>query len=544
MHRNQALAMPPAALFDVAIVGSGLAGLTAALELAQRYDVALVSKTALTQGASVLAQGGVSAVLDRRDSFADHIGDTLCAGAGLSDEAAARYIVERGPEAVAWLRSHGVDFTPDDHAESGLHLTREGGHSQRRVVHAADATGRAIMEALGAKVRSHRRIKIFEHHFAVDLLTSGVPGSSNHTCVGLHVLDVRTGSTKTIAAASTVLATGGAGHVFLHTTNPASASGDGIAMAWRAGCRVANMEFVQFHPTSLYHPVGDTFLVSEAVRGEGGLLKRVHDGQRFMLAYDPAAELATRDVVARAIEQEMAKYGAKYVYLDIRHRSASFLTSHFPTIFARCKAIGIDITRDPIPVVPAAHYTCGGVLTDLSGRTDLAGLYAVGETGCTGLHGANRLASNSLLECIVIARAAAQKIAEQTTDTLANSTLPQLHCGIRPRPDERLATEFENLSINSTITTLRELMSTHAGIVRSNERLHQAQAEINRMYREHERRRRKAPASSTSLVLRNMIDVAQLIVTSALARHESRGLHFSLDYPFAGAEPAPTVLRP
>lgn len=545
MSRYPVITTQPTISVDVAIVGSGLAGLTAALELAQRHDVAIISKGGVTQGASALAQGGVAAVLDSRDNFADHIEDTLAAGAGLSDETAARYIVERGPAAIAWLVSHGVEFTPDDTAESRLHLTREGGHSQRRVVHAADATGRAIVDTLAVKVRQHPRITIFEHHFAFELITSATPHSPGNACLGLQVLDVRTGIIKTIAAPNTVLATGGAGHVYLHSTNPVSATGDGIAMAWRAGCRVANMEFMQFHPTSLYHPGGDTLLISEAVRGEGGLLKRVHDGVRFMPAYDPAAELATRDVVARAIEQEMATYGAECVHLDIRHRSRTFLLSHFPTIFARCKALGIDIAREPIPVVPAAHYACGGVLTDLCGRTDLAGLYAVGETGCTGLHGANRLASNSLLECIVIARAAAQKIAQETIGSLAVSTLPpQVVHWIPQELGETPVAEVERPPIRRVKDALRRLMSNHVGIVRSSERLHHARAEIKHIRHGLERHGRTAPASMESLELRNLLEVAELIVKSALARRESRGLHYSLDYPHAESDPLPTVLRP
>jgi L-aspartate oxidase len=543
MSYRSASSKHPPILADVAIIGSGLAGLVAALEIAQNRSVVILCKGELMQGASSRAQGGVAAVLDPSDSFFDHVEDTLAAGAGLTDEAAARYIIERGPESIAWLISHGVVFTSDNDTHSVLHLTREGGHSKRRVAHAADTTGRAIMEALVARVVSHPNITVFENHFAIDLITSSKPCAPENTCLGVRALDLRAGHKKTIVTPSTILATGGAGHVYLNTTNPESASGDGIAMAWRAGCRVANMEFIQFHPTALYNPAADTFLISEAIRGEGGLLRRVHDGVRFMPAYDPAAELATRDVVARAIEQEMEKWGAEYVHLDIRHRSEPYLRSHFPEIFNRCQNIGIDITRQPIPVVPAAHYTCGGVLTDLTGRTDLPGLFALGETACTGLHGANRLASNSLLECIVIARAAAVEISREFSVTASRVLPSHWDHSNSEAPTATYDADFKTSRINDTRGSLRRLMSTHVGITRTTKRLQHAQAEISKL-RESLRSVWTVPLlDGDVLALRNLIDVAELITISALDRRESRGVHFNIDYPQTKRTSTATILR-
>ncbi|MFL6633478.1 MAG: L-aspartate oxidase, partial [Massilia sp.] len=375
--------------FDVAIVGSGLAGLSVALHLAQTRKVAIISKRELLDGASNWAQGGIAAVLDSGDSHDQHIADTLVAGAGLCDEAATRYIVEHGREAIEWLIEQGVPFTRDETAELGFHLTREGGHSQRRIIHAADATGHAVQVTLEQKVRAHPNIALFEHHCAIDVITSDkLQPDGVHTgpalvgqprCHGLYVQDEKSGKVQTFEAEHTVLATGGAGKVYLYTTNPDTATGDGIAMAWRAGCRVSNMEFIQFHPTCLYHPFAKSFLITEAVRGEGGLLKLPPEagtaaGTRFMPAHDERGELAPRDVVARAIDFEMKKRGLDYVHLDISHQSPEFIQEHFPTIYARCLELGIDITKEPIPVVPAAHYTCGGVMVDLDARTDLDGL--------------------------------------------------------------------------------------------------------------------------------------------------------------------------
>jgi L-aspartate oxidase len=406
--------------FDVAIVGSGLAGLSVALHLAETRKVVVISKRTLLDGASNWAQGGIAAVLDSHDSYDEHVADTLIAGGGLCDEPATRFIVEHGREAIEWLITQGVPFTPDENAELGYHLTREGGHSQRRIIHAADATGHAVQVTLEEKVRKHPNITLMEHHYAIDVITTENLEKKKHgpRCLGLYVQDVKSGKVITISAEHTVLATGGAGKVYLYTTNPDTATGDGIAMAWRAGCRIANMEFIQFHPTCLYHPYAKSFLICEAVRGEGGELRLPMNagknaGKRFMPDHDERAELAPRDIVARAIDAEMKKHGLDHVNLDISHKSSAFLKEHFPTIMARCLQFGIDITKEPIPVVPAAHYTCGGIITDLSGRTDLPGLYAVGEATCTGLHGANRLASNSLLECVVLGRATAKYIEEQ-----------------------------------------------------------------------------------------------------------------------------------
>ena len=528
--------------FDVAIVGSGLAGLSVALHLAETRQVVVISKRALRDGASDWAQGGIAAVLDSHDSHDQHVADTLVAGAGLCDETATRRIVEQGRDAIEWLISQGVPFTRDEQSELGFHLTREGGHSQRRIIHAADATGHAVQLTLEEQVRKHPNITLLEHHFAIDLVTTDKLGLTDAPprCLGLYVQDVSTGEVMTIAADHTVLATGGAGKVYLYTTNPDTATGDGIAMAWRAGCRVANMEFIQFHPTCLYHPYAKSFLITEAVRGEGGLLKLPDTagqaaGQRFMPAHDERAELAPRDVVARAIDFEMKKRGLDYVDLDISHKPADFLKSHFPTIYARCLELGIDITKQPIPIVPATHYTCGGIVTDMSGRTDLQGLYAVGETAYTGLHGANRLASNSLLECLVLGRAAALHIADQTGGT----TTPL------PAWDEsRVTNADEEVVITQNWDELRRFMWSFVGIVRTNKRLERAQHRIALLKEEIDEYYAHFRITRDLLELRNLVEVASLIVGSALSRRESRGLHYSLDYPETLPKALPTVLTP
>ena len=399
--------------FDTLIIGSGLAGLSLALKLADKQKVAVITKKSLLDGASAWAQGGIAAVLSPDDSLDEHIHDTLIAGAGLCDPKTTRFVIEHGAAAIDWLISQGVPFTRDAGSDSGYHLTREGGHSHRRIIHAADATGQAVQETIAAKVRTHPNITLLERYIAIDLITGKKLGQDDNRCYGAYALNSLSGEVVTIAAQNTVLATGGAGKVYLYTTNPDTATGDGIAMGWRAGCRVSNMEFIQFHPTCLYHPHAKSFLISEAVRGEGGILK-LPDGTRFMPWHDERAELAPRDVVARAIDFEMKKRGLDCVYLDISHQPVEFLQEHFPTIYSRCLALGIDISKQPIPVVPAVHFTCGGLMTDLHGRTDVNGLYAIGETACTGLHGANRLASNSLLECLVFAEAASQDILSKT----------------------------------------------------------------------------------------------------------------------------------
>ncbi|HYC43142.1 MAG TPA: L-aspartate oxidase [Noviherbaspirillum sp.] len=528
--------------FDVAIVGSGLAGLSVALHLAQTHKVAVVSKRSLLDGASNWAQGGIAAVLDSGDSHEQHIADTLVAGAGLCDEGATRFIVEHSREAIEWLIEQGVPFTRDPTAELGYHLTREGGHSQRRIIHAADATGHAVQVTLEQKARNHPNITVLEHHFAIDVITSDKLDADTgvHRCVGLYVQDVNTGNVMTLAADHTVLATGGAGKVYLYTTNPDTATGDGIAMAWRAGCRVANMEFVQFHPTCLYHPYAKSFLISEAVRGEGGLLKLPAEagasaGRRFMPTHDERAELAPRDVVARAIDFEMKKRGLDYVDLDISHQPPEFLKEHFPTIYSRCLELGIDITKQPIPVVPAAHYTCGGVVTDMHGRTDLPGLYAVGETAYTGLHGANRLASNSLLECLVLGRSAALHIEKQPKP----KSIPL------PAWDESRVTDAdEEVVIAHNWDELRRFMWNYVGIVRTTKRLERAQHRIGLLREEIYEYYSHFRITRDLLELRNLVDVASMIVDSALSRRESRGLHFSQDFPETLPKALPTVLSP
>ena len=521
--------------FDVLIIGSGLAGLSAALHLAPTHRVAVLTKRALSEGASGWAQGGIAAVLAEGDSLESHVQDTLVAGAGLCDLAATRFVVENAPTAVAWLQQLGVPFSLEDGA---LHLTREGGHSARRIVHATDATGAAVQRTLIDVVRATPGITLLEHHTLVDLITPrklGLPGPER--CLGLYALDERTDAVHTFRAPHTILATGGAGKVYLYTSNPDTATGDGIAAAWRAGCRVANLEFIQFHPTCLYHPEAKSFLISEAVRGEGGrlLLPPSAGGHRFMPDHDPRAELAPRDIVARAIDFEMKKRGLDCVHLDISHQSPAFLQEHFPTILARCAQLGIDITREPIPVVPAAHYTCGGVLTDLAGRTDLPGLLAIGETACTGLHGANRLASNSLVECMVFARAAAQAIREAPV-----APLPALASW----DDSRVTDADECVVISHNWDELRRFMWDYVGIVRTNKRLERAAHRIALLQGEIAEFYAHFHVTRDLLELRNLVQVAELIVRSAQLRRESRGLHYSRDYPTLSSPAAPTILVP
>lgn len=517
--------------FEVLVIGSGLAGLSVALRLADRRKVALITKRGLDDSATHRAQGGIAAVLDSEDSIEAHIRDTLIAGAGLCNEKVTRYVVEHGRSAIEWLIAHGVPFTRD---EKGYHLTREGGHSARRVIHVADATGAAVQETLSARVRAHPNITVLERHIVVDLITGAKLGLPDPRCWGAYVLDIERDRVVTLSASHTVIASGGAGKTYLYTTNPDTATGDGIAMAWRAGCRVANMEFIQFHPTCLYHPQAKSFLITEAMRGEGGIL-RLPDGTRFMPHHDPRAELAPRDIVARAIDHEMKKHGLDCVYLDVTHKGEAFLREHFPNIYARCKELGIDIAKQPIPVVPAAHYTCGGIVVDLAARTDIPGLYALGEAACTGLHGANRLASNSLLECVVFAEAAAQDILRQS---------PQ-HPPTLPRWDESRVTDAdEEVVISHNWDELRRFMWDYVGIVRTNKRLERAMHRIRLLEREIDEFYAHFRVSNDLIELRNLVLTAHLIVACAMRRKESRGLHFSRDYPQMLPKARNTVLRP
>ncbi|MBL8398093.1 MAG: L-aspartate oxidase [Candidatus Accumulibacter sp.] len=516
--------------FDVLIIGTGLAGQAAALRLAETHKVALISKRTVEDSASSWAQGGIAAVLDNRDSIEAHIRDTLAAGAFLNDPQATRFVIENGRRAVDWLIGQGVPFTRD---EGGYHLTREGGHSARRVIHVADTTGLAVQTTLTGKIRQQANITLLEHHIAIDLITSEKLGRPAPRCHGAYILDSATGEVQTVAASHTIIATGGAGKVYLYTTNPDTSTGDGIAMAWRAGCRVANMEFIQFHPTCLYHPQAKSFLISEAVRGEGGLLL-LPDGTRFMPRHDPRGELAPRDVVARAIDFEMKRRGLDCVYLDISHKSADFLGEHFPNILSRCLELGIDITRQPIPVVPAAHYTCGGVVTDLRARTDLPGLYVAGEASCTGLHGANRLASNSLLECLVFAEAAANDILGQP---------PPQTLELPPWDASRVSDPDEEIVIAHNWDELRRFMWDYVGIVRTTKRLRRAQNRIRLLFREIDDFYSHFHVSHDLIELRNLVVTADLIVRCALQRHESRGLHFSRNYPETLPKAKNTILK-
>ncbi len=521
--------------FDTLIIGSGLAGLTLALQIADQKKVCIVSKRKMNNSASSWAQGGIATVLNSEDTIDAHVADTLDAGAGLCDAEITRMVAEHGREAIEWLINLGVEFTREENSETGYHLTREGGHSHRRIVHVADATGRAVQKTLAQKIREHANITLLEDHIAVDLITSKkLKKSSKNSCLGAYVLNNDTGKVVTIAAQQTALATGGAGKVYLYTTNPDVSTGDGIAMAWRAGCRISNMEFIQFHPTCLYHPHAKSFLITEAVRGEGGLLK-LPDGTRFMPEHDERAELAPRDIVARAIDFEMKKRGLECVYLDITHQSADFIKEHFPTIHQRCLELGIDITQEPIPVVPAAHYTCGGIVTDNQGHTDIENLYAIGETACTGLHGANRLASNSLLECMVFGRIAAQQI-------LAAKPQPSITL---PHWDESRVTDAdEEVLITHTWNELRRFMWNYVGIVRTDKRLSRALHRIHMLRDEVHEFYSNFKISNDLIELRNLLQVAELIVKSAMERRESRGLHYSKDCPELLETAEATILTP
>ncbi len=526
--------MPQSYEYDVLIIGSGAAGLTVALNLPEHLNICVVSKADISSGATLWAQGGIAAVLDDQDSTENHVQDTLAAGGGLCNEEAVRFTVENSKESIEWLIGTGVDFTRDTDAQ--FHLTREGGHSHRRIIHAADATGHAVSTTLTAQAQARSNIELRSGRVAVDLITNRKLALPGNRCVGAYILNLEDNHVELFRARFTVIATGGASKAYRYTTNPDGASGDGIAMAWRAGCRVANMEFNQFHPTCLYHPHAKSFLITEAVRGEGGLLK-LPDGSRFMDRFDKRGELAPRDIVARAIDHEMKRLGADHLYLDISHKPADFIRHHFPTIYEKCLEFGIDITREPIPVVPAAHYTCGGIVSDERARTDINQLYVVGEAGFTGLHGANRMASNSLLECLVYGRAAAADITRREAD-------------IPPPPDapawdeSQVRDSDEDVVISHNWDELRHFMWDYVGIVRTTKRLQRAKHRVDLLSAEISEFYSNYRVTNDLLELRNLVTVSDLIICSALQRKESRGLHYTLDYPGLLHEARDTVLVP
>ena len=526
--------------FDVLVIGSGAAGLSLAARLNPSLKVAVLCKSQLQEGSSFYAQGGVAAVMDVNDSIESHVEDTMKAGRGLCDEAAIRFTVANARKAIEWLVDKGVNFDkitlPDGRED--FHLTQEGGHSYRRILHAADATGQEVTSTLTGFVRRLPHVQIFEHYIAVDLLMLDKHDKANRRCVGAYALNTHRNQVDTFHAKQVVLATGGASKVYLYSSNPDVSSGDGIAIAWRAGARIGNMEFNQFHPTCLYHPEARNFLISEALRGEGALLK-LPNGERFMQNFDERAELAPRDTVARAIDHEMKRLGLSHVLLDISHKAKDFIINHFPNIYQRCLQYGIDITQQPIPVVPAAHYTCGGVITDLDGRTDILGLYAVGEVACTGLHGANRMASNSLLECLVFAMSASEHINQHHQSIAVPPSMPAW--------DESQVTDSdEQVVISHNWNELRHFMWDYVGIVRSNKRLERAKRRVDLLQQEINEYYSAFKVNSDLLELRNLVIIADLIIRSAQSRHESRGLHYNLDYPETDSSQPPhmTVLTP
>jgi L-aspartate oxidase len=534
---------------DVLIIGSGAAGLTLALRTADFAKVTVLSKGDLKEGATYYAQGGIAAVLDEGDSVDSHVKDTLIAGVGLCHEDIVQHVVANSAKAVEWLLQQGVPFTtklaPQSSAENGtneseqlssLHLTQEGGHSHRRIIHATDATGKAVFEALQARAVAHPNITLLSNFTAVDIVTQVEAASDQKRCVGIYALNQDTSAVEAISASFVALATGGASKTYLYTTNPDGASGDGIAMAWRAGCRVANMEFNQFHPTCLYHPHAKSFLITEALRGEGAILERP-DGSPFMADFDKRGELAPRDIVARAIDHEMKRLGCDCVYLNISHKPADFVKEHFPTIYAKCLTFGIDITCDRIPVVPAAHYTCGGVMVNKTGETDIPGLFAIGETSFTGLHGANRMASNSLLECFVIAFSAAEQIKQQINSIEAAQE-------IRQWDESRVTDSDDEVLVSHNWDEIRRFMWDFVGIVRNNKRLNRAERRIKLLREEVRDYYVTHKVTNDNLELRNLALVSELIITCAIARKESRGLHFTLDYPDMGEAPVDTILDP
>jgi len=530
--------------FDVLIIGSGAAGLSLALRLNNDFRVAVISKGPLDDGSTAWAQGGISAVMDEDDSIQQHVADTMDAGAGLCDESAVLHTVSHGKEMITWLLELGVEFTYETGLDGKkyLHLTREGGHSNRRVVHAADATGWAIEQALIKNTREKQNIELFDHHIAIDLITThkqlGKPSKDKNKCVGAYVLDTKDKKVRTFKAKHVVLATGGASKVYLYTSNPDGASGDGIAMAWRAGCRVANMEFMQFHPTCLYHPTAKSYLITEAVRGEGGKLL-LPNGSEFAHEFDPRGVLAPRDIVARAMDYKMKQMGVDNVFLDISHKPKKFIEKHFPNVYARCLKLGYDMAKEPVPVVPAAHYTCGGVMTDLKGQTDINNLYAIGETTHTGLHGANRMASNSLLECLVFASSTSELINNIGIKKIKDYSIPQWDESRVTEPDEEIV-------VAHNWDELRRFMWDYVGIVRTNKRLQRAKHRADLLSSEIDEYYSHFRVSGDLIELRNLTLVADLIIRSALYRKESRGLHYTLDYP--NTEPSleniDTILNP
>jgi len=522
---------------DVLVIGSGAAGLTAALNLAERFRVTVLAKGGLDEGSTAWAQGGIAAVLEPGDTFEAHIEDTMVAGAGLNDRATVEMVVENAPAAIQRLVELGVPFNMDGNA---LHLTREGGHSARRIVHVDDATGWAVQVALIRAAQAHPNITLVPDMVAIDLATSRheLRYSGAGKVWGVYAVNRATGRVELFTANATVLATGGAGRTYLFSTAPKGATGDGIAMAWRAGCRISNMEMMQFHPTCLYHLDVKNFLITEAVRGEGGRLINPQTGKRFMADYDPERmELAPRDVVARAIDAEIKRDGLDYVHLDISHMPAEFVKGHFPNIYDKLIGLGIDMTTGPIPVVPAQHYTCGGIVIDLDGRTDLPGLYAAGECSESGLHGANRLASNSLLECFVFGEAAARHIAANWDDL--PSPPP-----IRPWDESRVTDSDEEVVIKQNWTEIRRFMWNYVGIVRTTKRLERAAHRIKMLNEEVADYYGHFRVTPDLIELRNLLQSAELIVRSALHRRESRGLHYTLDFPNTDKNAQDTVLVP